>query len=162
MRMIPLTPHRNLRCANAALFMIGLTLIAGCQTSPERVARREDYLAAAGFVVRPANTPERQAMLARLPAHKFVMRTHGDKVHYVYADPTVCQCLYVGSQQAYSKYLADRQTRRQDKQLVDALEANHQAADADFNAQAYSDPNWNWTVWGTWGPEYGIGPGLGW
>ncbi len=160
MRMIWLTTYRNLR-TSAALVTIGLTL-AACQTSPERVAQREDHLAAAGFVIRPANTPERQAMLTRLPAHKFVMRTHGDQVHYVYADPTVCQCLYVGSQQAYSKYVADRQARRRDKQLVDALEANHDAAEADFRAEAYTDPNWNWTVWGTWGPEYGIGPGLGW
>jgi hypothetical protein len=38
----------------------------------------EDNLAAAGFIVRPANTPERRAMLKRLPSNRFIMRTEGD------------------------------------------------------------------------------------
>jgi len=46
-------------------------------------------------------------MLARLPADKFVMRQNGDRVHYVYADPLVCGCLYVGTQQAYNQYKAN-------------------------------------------------------
>ena len=43
----------------------------------------ESDLSAAGFRVRPANTPQRQAMLARLPAHKVLMRQHDGVVHYV-------------------------------------------------------------------------------
>jgi hypothetical protein len=27
-----------------------------------------------------------------------------DKIRYVYADPDVCDCLYVGSQHAYERY----------------------------------------------------------
>jgi hypothetical protein len=33
-------------------------------------------------------------MLNRLPPHTFAQRVNGDAVHYVYADPLVCGCLY--------------------------------------------------------------------
>jgi hypothetical protein len=115
------------------------------------VATREDQLASAGFVVRPANTPERQTMLKRLPPNHFVQRTHGDTVHYVYADPLVCNCLYVGSQQAYNQFKHDQQQRKlADEQLM--------------TAQEYSDASWNWGAWGPWGggEGFGYGPGLGW
>lgn len=154
---------QNRQRAFALFVLLGATLITACQTPHQRVVQHEDYLAAAGFVVRPANTPERKAMLARLPAHKFIKRENGDKVHYVYADPSVCQCLYVGSQKAYGRYQEDKQTRQQDKELKHELEANqHAAEDDDYEAQVYSDPAWSWGAWGTWGPEYGYGPGLGW
>ncbi len=90
-------------------------------------------------------------MLNKLPPHKFVKRIHGDTVHYVYADPLVCDCLYVGTQQAYSQY----QAYLQQKNLVDEQETT---------AQMYSDPAWNWGAWGPWGGGYGpyFGGGFGW
>jgi hypothetical protein len=90
-------------------------------------------------------------MLNRLPPHRFVKRIHGDVVHYVYADPLVCDCLYVGTQQAYSQY----QNYLQQKSLAD-----EQAT----TAQMYSDPAWSWGAWGPWGPGYGsyFGGGFGW
>ncbi len=113
-----------------------------CVSTRQMVAQNEDNLAAAGFLVRPANTPERQAMLNKLPPHRFVKRIRDDTVHYVYADPLVCDCLYVGNQQAYSRY----QRYLQQKQLADEQETT---------AQMYSDPLWNWGAWGPWGPVYG-------
>jgi hypothetical protein len=130
-----------------ALFalLLAIAALSACETQQQRVAEREDNLAAAGFVIRLANTPERQAMLARLPAHKFVMRQNGDTVHFVYADPLVCGCLYVGTQQAYNQYKAN--------QLQKNL-ADEQA----MSAQQYSDAAWNWGSWGPWGP---VVPGFG-
>lgn len=132
----------------ASLALAGL---AGCATEQQMVSQREDHLAAAGFVVKPADTPERQAMLNRLPPHHFVTRTHDKTVTYVYADPLVCDCMYVGSQQAYDRY---RQYVEQ-KKLADERE---------LTADMYNDPQWNWAAWGPWGPEYGpmYGPGYGW
>jgi hypothetical protein len=129
----------------------GLAL-AACVSQSTQVSRNEDALAAAGFVVRPANTPERIAMLNRLPPHQFVQRASGDTVHYVYADPLVCGCLYVGSQAAYNQYkLHQLQQHLADEQLM--------------SAQTYSDAAWNWGAWGPWGPPapYGFvyGP-IGW
>jgi hypothetical protein len=126
--------------------LVGVLVVAGlssaCQTEQQQVVQREDMLSAAGFIVKPANTPERKAMLARLPAHQFVMRQNGDTIHYVYADPLVCGCLYVGTQQAYNQYKAN--------QLAQQL-ANEQQ----MTAQAYSDAAWNWNAWGPWGGPVG-------
>jgi hypothetical protein len=133
--------------------MIALLLaagaVSGCATQQQIVTQHEDNLAAAGFLVRPANTPARQDMLARLPPHRFVQRTNGDSVHYVYADPLVCGCLYVGSQQAYNQY------RRNEQQ-------QHLADEQQLTAQMYSDPAWNWGAWGPWNPGFGFRYGGGW
>lgn len=145
-------PLANLVSLTAAL--LGVVILSACQTQQQRVTNREDALAAAGFIVRPANTPERQVMLHRLPPNKFVQRVNGDVVHYVYADPLVCGCLYVGTQQAYSQY---RQYQQQ-QQLADEQQ---------ITAQSYSDAAWNWNAWGPWGPGVGpygfvYGPVVGW
>ncbi len=136
--------------ASAAL-ALAVGALTACETPQQRVTEHEDNLAAAGFIVRPANTPERQAMLKRLPPNRFVMRTKGDVVHYVYADPLVCGCLYVGSQQAYSQY----KRHQQEQNLADQQQ---------MTAEVYSDPAWSWNAWGPWGPGYGFGygPGFGW
>jgi hypothetical protein len=145
--------HRKSRFATLIILTIGAAIsIAACQTESQMVAQREDNLAAAGFVVKPANTPERQQMLHRLPPHTFVQRVNGDVVHYVFADPLVCGCLYVGTQQAYSAYkLHQQQQNLADEQAM--------------TAQSYSDTAWSWNAWGPWRPvPYGFvyGPGYGW
>jgi hypothetical protein len=88
-------------------------------------------------------------MLSQLPPHKFVQRPHGDSVEFVYADPLVCDCLYVGSQEAYDRYRA----YAQQKKLADEQQ---------MTAQLYNNPGWNWGAWGPWGSGYGFGPGPGW
>ena len=133
------------------MILLSLLGLASCATPQQVVTRNEDNLAAAGFIVQPSNTPERQAMLNRLPPHRFIVRTRGNTVTYVYADPLVCDCLYVGSQQAYSQY----RLHIQQQQLADEQE---------MTAQTYSDTAWNWGAWGPWGPGYVMeyGPGYGW
>jgi hypothetical protein len=122
--------------------------LAACTTQQERVTQSEDNLAAAGFVVQPANTPQRQAMLNRLPPHHFIRRVYGNTVNYVYSDPLVCNCLYVGSQEAYGRY----QIYLQQKRLADEQETT---------AQLYSDGAWDWGGWGPWGPGF-VYAGPGW
>lgn len=137
---LPHETRRRLPRASVALgALLALAALGACESQQQMIAEHEDRLAAAGFVVRPANTPERQAMLVRLPPHTFVMRQNGDAVHYVYADPLVCGCLYVGTQQAYNQYKAN--------QL-----AQHLADEQLMTAQAYSDAAWSWQAWGPWGP----------
>jgi hypothetical protein len=133
----------------AISFTIGTALsIAACQTESQIVMQREDNLAAAGFIVKPANTLERQQMLHRLPPHTFVQRVHGDVIHYVFADPLVCGCLYVGTQQAYNAYkLHQQQQNIADEQAV--------------TAQSYADPAWSWGAWGPVEPN-GFVYGYGW
>ena len=123
--------------------------ISGCATMTNR--ERESDLASAGFVDRPATTAERQTMLAKLPPHKFLRRVRGDRVNYVYADPTGCNCLYVGTQQAYGRY-----RRQQQRQNI--------ADENAFAASDYADASWNWGAWGPFdgGLGGGWGPGFGW
>ncbi len=137
--------------SNTTAFMVMLPLfgLVACATPQQVVSQNEDNLAAAGFTVRPANTPDRQAMLNRLPPDRFVQRAHGDSVTYVYADPLVCGCLYIGGQQAYDRY----QLHLQQQKLADQQLAA---------AQTYSDATWNWGVWGPWGPGYEFSPAPGW
>jgi hypothetical protein len=146
--------HDRNKIATFILLAIGTAIsIAACQSESQMVAQREDNLAAAGFIVKPANTPERQQMLQRLPPHTFVQRVNGDVVHYVFADPLVCGCLYVGTQKAYNAYKLNQQQQNL---------ADEQA----MTAQSYADPAWSWGAWGPWGPvaPYGFvyAPGYGW
>jgi hypothetical protein len=135
-----LLPRTILGC-----LILAMASLAACQSTPPDIGGHEDSLAAAGFIMRPASTPERQAMIARLPQHQFVIRQNGDVVHYVYADSTVCGCLYVGTQQAYDQYRSN--------QL-----AQHIADQNALAAQQYNDVAWNWAMWGPWGP---VGPPYG-
>jgi len=85
----------------------GLVLFAVCATvtaCAAQVQQKEDLLAAAGFTQVPANTPQRQAKLASLPPHKFSRQVRNNTVIFIYADPTICDCLYVGNQAAYDRY----------------------------------------------------------
>jgi hypothetical protein len=137
------------RTVPAVFLAVGI--LAGCQTSRQRIVDHEDDLAAAGFLIRPADTTERRALLTRLPEHKFVQRVKDDKVHYVYADSSVCKCLYVGTEAAYGRYQQNRQSKAQVKELERDLKRHNNAAeDDDLNAQVYSDPAFNWEAWGPW------------
>jgi hypothetical protein len=133
----------------APLALLSLVALGACATPQQRVSMKEDHLSAAGFVVRPADTPKRENMLRELPPHRFLMRSHGDHVNYVYADPLVCGCLYVGDQQAYNRYMS-------------YLQEKHLADQQETTAQLYSDGAWNWGDWGPWGPGWEFRTGPGW
>ena len=145
-----MTGYRTIAASLACVALLPLAATGASAVS--HVSKKENRLLAAGFVDRPANTPERQAMLARLPEHKLARRVHGDTVTYVYGDAKGCNCLYVGSQQAYGRYQAQKQAR-------DNADAQQMAA------MDYHDAAWNWGAWGPfdgpWG-GFGFGPGLGW
>jgi hypothetical protein len=127
----------------AVLAAVSIATLAACVTTHARISRRESDLAAAGFVVKVADTTERRLMLSLLPPNRFVQRKHEDVVHYVYADPVVCKCLYVGTEQAYGAFKK--------------LEADQRLADEqEMTAQMYSDPAWRWGPWGPWGADIGF------
>jgi hypothetical protein len=109
--------------------------VCGVVSACSQVQNKEDMLAAAGFTVVPANTPQRQAALARLPPHKFSRQTRNNTLLFVYPDPTICDCLYVGNQAAYDQYRANVFQ----KQLADEQE---------MTAQIYQ------MDWGPWGPGW--------
>jgi hypothetical protein len=117
-------------------------ILGGCTSEAEHVADKEDLLAAAGFNVLPASTPTRQQEISGLPAHHFLSQIKGDNVVYLYADPLVCNCLYVGNQAAYDRY---RQEVFQ-RQIADEQQVT---------AEVLDDDSWDW---GPWGPGWWWGP----
>jgi hypothetical protein len=80
-------------------------MLTGCATIRRSEARStEEMLAAAGFVMRPADTAERQQRLAARPPYRLESHTKDGTVVYTYADPDGCKCLYVGGPNEYSEY----------------------------------------------------------
>jgi hypothetical protein len=113
-------------------------LLAACiavTACAAQVEQKEDLLAAAGFTLVPANTPQRQAKLSGLPAHKFSRQVRNNAVLFIYADPTICDCLYVGNQAAYDRY-------RQE------VFARNLADEQQMTAEAYQ------MDWDGWGPGW--------
>ena len=95
-------------CARRMSLSVGLAVavtLTGCAAIQRLEAgSTEQLLAAAGFVMRPADTAERQQRLRALPPYRLESRTKDGKVVYTYADPDGCQCLYVGGPKEYSEY----------------------------------------------------------
>jgi hypothetical protein len=140
----------DVRQLGIVLSLLILGPLAACQLQQQGVIQNEDNLAAEGFIVRLADTAERQDMLHRLPANQFVRRDTGGAPLYVYADPVACSCLYVGNQQAYDQYVSNQQA--------------DQYGQAKMAALAFYDAAWNWDAWGPWEAEGPLGPiyGPGW
>ncbi|MFZ0677329.1 hypothetical protein [Candidatus Binatus sp.] len=86
--------------------------LAGCGSmqppppTPEQQAEQlEPMLAAAGFRMLPADTPERQKQLASLlPMQVLYYVGKTGKLHYYMADPSYCKCMYIGSEENYQQY----------------------------------------------------------
>jgi hypothetical protein len=116
--------------------LVSVAICVG-MTACNVVQNKEDMLAAAGFTLVPANTPERQASLKSLPPHKFVHQARNNGVIFTYADPTICDCLYIGNQAAYDRY-------RQE------MFAKNLADEQQMTAEIYQDN----MDWGPWGPGW--------
>lgn len=111
--------------------------LAGCAAAVEQ---REDMLSAAGFRVKTAATTDQVRSLQALPPHRFVRQTLNGRDVWVYADPTVCRCLYVGTPDAYQRY--------------QQLNVQQQIADENLAAAQLNSMNWGYGPygWGPWGP----------
>jgi hypothetical protein len=54
-------------------------LLSACQSTQQSVQSKEDPLAAAGFTIKPADTPARLSAMKKLPPLKFVLQTNGEE-----------------------------------------------------------------------------------
>lgn len=90
--------------AIGAALLVAACANPGATVSRGAVSEKEDMLASAGFVPKKADTAARMTTLKALPPHQFVTRTGTAGTRYLYADPTVCGCIYVGDQNAYNQY----------------------------------------------------------
>ena len=133
-------PRRSMPLLRPVVLAVGLLALAGCASQQSIVQSREDTLAAAGFRLQPANTPEVKADLARLPPHQLVWEQRDGKLTFLYADPLVCHCLFMGTEQAYQAY------QRLEFQREMAA-TNYQAAQMYYNSGGWWRGGWGWG-WG--------------
>jgi hypothetical protein len=120
------------------LVALGLSVTGCAAIRAHQTVETEQVLAAAGFQVKPADTPEKLAHLQTLTPRKVVRYTRDGQPQYVYADPETCKCLYVGDEQRYQKY--------------QELSLQKQIADEQMSAaQTNWDASINWGAWGPWG-----------
>jgi len=94
---------------NVALFLLALAACgSGCASlARDHALAREQMLLEAGFAKKPAESDAQRAQLEKLPAQKLVPVPSDGGTGYVYADPDYCGCLYVGTQQAGDRFLAE-------------------------------------------------------
>jgi hypothetical protein len=136
----------SLRCA---VFLLTALLLAACSSinsafrnSETRLT--EEHLLSAGFKIMIADTKARQEMLHSLAPETISRIPRPDNVYYIYADPVLCSCLYVGREIEYRKLqqlAAD--LRISDEQMI----ANEIREDQ----QAGWGPTGAWGKWGSWG-----------
>jgi hypothetical protein len=118
--------------------MIALTLM-GCATIQKgETLDKEQMLAAAGFRMKLAETPEKLAALQGLPQHQLITGVKDGRMIYLYADATTCKCMYVGNEKAYQRY----QRFALEKQI---------AREELYTAQTNWDMGMDWGMWGPWG-----------
>jgi hypothetical protein len=94
-----------------AIPVLVLGLLA-CATNPgQGDINKEDRLLAAGFKKRPIKTEAQLADFRTIPAHMIRPSSLKGKPIYVYADPTICGCLYMGGTTAYKTYISGAMAR---------------------------------------------------
>lgn len=116
-----------------------LLLASGCTLIREsESASKEKMLAAAGFQMIPAKTPQQQASLAAMTPYKIQLRNKGGVSYYVYANPKQ-SAIYMGGTAQYAAYkkMAEQQNIATDDLMIATEE------------QAESE---DW--WDDWGPAW--------
>lgn len=116
----------------AVVFVIALALV-GCATVEKDTAMdTERLLAASGFQMRMADTPQKLDKIKTMAQRKLIRHQRNGISDYIYADATGCKCLYAGTEKAYKKF----------KDLA-AIRLSGDAANArDENVKM------DWEVWG--------------
>lgn len=121
-----------------------LLLAAACAGMQQReTLSMERSLAAAGFQMRLADTPDKLAQLEKLPQHKMLTQQHDGQPIFLYADAADCKCLYAGGQKAYEAY----------QQNVARTDEEDERIDAADDLPLSTDPDWlDVDAYGTWAP----------
>jgi hypothetical protein len=95
-------------------------------------------LSAAGFHMVQADTPGRQQELASRTPLKVRYYFLNGRPHYWFADPDVCNCVYIGNEAAFQKY----QQLKIQQQTVQREEET-----AAMNENAAQEEQFNWMLW---------------
>jgi hypothetical protein len=132
-RLKVLKPHLAATALCFALALAGCAALTQSEkpTPQQRAQNLEPMLAAAGFAMLPADTPERREQLSTLPplTVSYYVGRKG-KMHYWMADPEFCKCLYLGTEESYQKYeqirLNEKWQRKENEAARENLEASQE------------------------------------
>jgi len=103
--------------------ILALGLLACAPPSPNQgTVNKEDKLVAAGFKKRSIKTEAQLTDFRNYPPHMIRPTTYKGKKVYVYADPTICGCLYMGSTTAYDSYISGAKARNMERAIKSSQE----------------------------------------
>jgi hypothetical protein len=87
------------------VLLLGVSLVLALETPSKLFLDKNSfYLSSAGFRVQLANDAAGKKALRALPPHQFITHGINGQVRYFYAEPQHCNCVFVGTQQAYDSY----------------------------------------------------------
>jgi hypothetical protein len=117
------------------------TCFACASIQKSEAIKTERTLAAAGFQMRLADTPQKMAKVEAMTQRKLVPHEKDGETMFVYADASECKCVYAGSQQAHQRFQQLAIQQKLAKQAENTAALNQDAA-------------MDWDGWGGWGPWY--------
>jgi hypothetical protein len=89
----------------AIALLLGVSLVLALETPSKLFLDKNSfYMSSAGFRVQLANDAAGKKALRALPPHQFITHGINGQVRYFYAEPQHCNCVFVGTQQAYDSY----------------------------------------------------------
>ena len=95
-----------------AIPLLALGPLACAPNPGQGTNNTENMLVAAGFKQRSIKTEAQLADFRGYPAYMIRPVTYKGRQVYVYADPTICGCLYMGGPTAYNNYIRGATARQ--------------------------------------------------
>lgn len=118
---------------------------SGCASKPQPDPFEiEQRLVAAGFTYRVADTPEKRKRLQQLPQTRLIeYQRQDDDTIYLFADREGCNCVYVGDQPNYQRYLElVGEKAATQRRLKDTEPAERPRIDTTSYMDSLSDGTW--------------------
>jgi hypothetical protein len=94
-----------------SLLALGLLACSPYPGPNQSTINKEDRLEAAGFKRLPLKSEAQLSEVRGMPTHLIRPASYRGKIIYVYSDPTICNCIYVGGKTAYNTYINAAQGR---------------------------------------------------
>jgi hypothetical protein len=112
----------------------GLCLaVAACsamkETPAQRAQRIEPMLSAAGFEMKPADSPDKLTHLQSMTPLKVRYAAKDGKFAYWFADPDYCRCIFTGDSAAYQRYQGLKLQSRMEQRANETAMMNEDAAE---------------------------------
>ena len=111
-----------------AIPLLALGPLACAPNPGQGTNNTENMLVAAGFKQRSIKTEAQLADFRGYPAHMIRPVTYKGRQVYVYADPTICGCLYMGGPTAYNNYLRGATARMRQEYKSEATGSGYTAS----------------------------------